>query len=215
MTKYNDPPILKIDPFNPEYEIIKKATYTIEKGGIVIIPTLGLYGIAANAFSAPALKKIYDLKKRPETNPILILIKNSNLLNDLVSDITPAANKLMKAFWPGRITLIFNAKPHLSTMLTADTGKIGIRIPGHPVTAALTQALDFPITGTSANLSGNPGCHDISSLSDSIIKSADLILDAGSLKGGPGSTVIDTTTTPVRILREGAVPKDAIFQSLG
>lgn len=214
LTKSKLPNILKTNPLVPEQSVIRHAAKTIESGGIVVIPTLGLYGMAADAFNPQTLKRIFDLKNRPETNPLLIFIKNSGILDTLVTDISPDARKLMAAFWPGKVTLIFHAQSHLSNILTAGTGKIGIRVPGHPVTDALVQTLSTPITGTSANLSGEQGCNDISSLSDSILTNADLILDAGPLKGGPGSTVIDTTCHPVRILREGAISSAAVFKAL-
>ncbi len=205
--------IIQVDPQNPNPDIISKAARIIEEGGIVIIPTQGLYGIAADAFNDKATEKIFTIKNRPSTNPLLIFIKETGVLDSLVTDISPDAKKLMAAFWPGKVTLIFHAKPHLPRALTAGTGKIGIRIPGHPVTSALVEALVCPITGTSANPSGKKGCHDIFSLPDSILSNADLILNAGPLKGGSGSTVIDTTIHPVRILREGAVSSKAIFRS--
>lgn len=214
LMKSKDPNILKTNPRVPEFEIIKKAAQTIESGGIVIIPTLGLYGMAADAFNPKALNRIFELKSRPETNPLLIFIKNISVLDTLVSNISSDARKLMASFWPGKVTLVFQAQPNLPQALTAGTGKIGIRIPGHPVAAALIQDLDCPITGTSANLSGERGCHDISSLPDSILTGSDLILDAGSLKGGSGSTVIDTTCHPVRILREGSISSETVFKAL-
>jgi L-threonylcarbamoyladenylate synthase len=206
--------IIQTDPRNPAPETIAKAAHIIEAGGIVIIPTLGLYGIAADAFNPMALQKIFELKNRPETNPLLIFVKDIMALENLVTEVSPSARKLMARFWPGKLTLIFKAQNHLPSALTSGTGKIGIRLPGHPVTSTLVRALKIPITGTSANFSGQPGCHEIQSLPDSILNKADLILDAGTLQGGPGSTVVDTTVHPVRIIREGAIPAHEIFKTL-
>jgi L-threonylcarbamoyladenylate synthase len=111
----------------------------------------------------------------------------------------------MDAFWPGRLTLVFEARNSLPDQLTAQTGKIGIRLPGHPVAAAIARQVKGPVTGTSANISGQPGCCRAQDLDPAIAGQLGLILDAGTLIGGIGSTVVDVTSTPPQILREGAV----------
>ena len=107
----------------------------------------------------------------------------------------------MDAFSPGRVTLVFDASESLSNRLTVRTGKIGVRLAGHPVAAALLKQVGSPVTGTSANLSGRPGCRQVQYLDAPIAKQVDLILDAGMLKGGAGSTIVDVTIDPPRILR--------------
>jgi len=111
----------------------------------------------------------------------------------------------MDQFWPGRVTLVFEAAGTLPHQLTAGTAKIGIRLPGHPVAAALVKSLGRPLTGTSANLSGRPGCRCIDDLDPQLIKQLDIVLDAGPLKGGTGSTVVDVTQDMPKILREGEI----------
>ena len=111
----------------------------------------------------------------------------------------------MERFWPGRITIIFAAKASVPLALTGNTGKIGIRIPEHPVAVALLNELQNPITGTSANLSGYPGCAQIADVAVEIMAEMAMILDAGRLIGGAGSTVVDVTTSPPAVVREGLV----------
>jgi L-threonylcarbamoyladenylate synthase len=120
----------------------------------------------------------------------------------------------MQTFWPGRLTLVFEARQTLPHQLTARSGKIGVRLPGHPVALALTQQVGNAITGTSANLSGRPGCYQVSDLGPDIAEQLDLILDGGTLKGGVGSTVVDITEDPPRILREGQVTAEEIRSCL-
>ena len=206
--------IIAIDPVNPEPDIITKAGKIIQNNGVVIFPAKCLYGVAANALNKKAVEKIFLLKKRPLTNPILILISNKNMLTDLVTTISRPAKKLMEAFWPGNLTIVFDAKSNISQLLTAGTGKIGIRIPAHPVANALVEYTGFPITGTSANLSGQNGCSQTKQLVSSIIDHADLVLDAGTLKGGTGSTIIDVTTSDINIIREGEVSVHQINEIL-
>jgi L-threonylcarbamoyladenylate synthase len=116
----------------------------------------------------------------------------------------------MNAFWPGGLTIILESRPELPDLLTGKTGKIGIRVPRHPMASALVNAFDGPLTGTSANLSGRPGCSQIDDLDPQLIQQLDVVLDAGPLKGGVGSTVVDATSDPPLVLREGAVSKQQL-----
>jgi L-threonylcarbamoyladenylate synthase len=120
----------------------------------------------------------------------------------------------MEKIWPGGLTLVLPASPAIPAALTAGTGKIGIRLPAHPVARALVAAVGRPITGTSANVSGRSGCSRIAALDLQIAAAAELILDAGHLAGGVGSTVVDATRRTPVILRSGAVSDDKIRMAL-
>ena len=206
--------IVLIDPVTSDPDSIAKAGKILQKNGIVIFPAKCLYGVAANALDEIAIKKVFHLKQRPWNNPILVLIPDKTMLPDLVTSISRQAHTLMDALWPGNITLVFEAKIHISKYLTAGTGKIGIRIPAHPVAKALVEYVNFPITGTSANLSGKNGCYQIHQLPSTIIDQADLVLDAGTLKGGMGSTIVDVTASCVTIIREGEITTSQINELL-
>jgi L-threonylcarbamoyladenylate synthase len=206
--------IRKIDPINPLPDIIREVADVIKKGGIVLFPTRCLYGLGADAFNVDAVNRIFKIKRRPVNKPISVLIKNIKAIEEFVQYVPPYASKIMDNFWPGKVTIIFEAKAGLPVILTAGTGKIGIRIPEHTVPSALANMIDNPITGTSANLSGSPGCSMVSDLEPPIADELDLILDAGRLKGGAGSTVVDVTGDAPKILREGAVPAKDIFAIL-
>jgi L-threonylcarbamoyladenylate synthase len=206
--------IIGIDPVTPEPKAIAKAGNIIQKGGVVVFPTQCLYGIAADALNEKAVEKVFNIKKRPTDNPILVLVPDQSFLQDLAESIPEPAKKLMKAFWPGGLTLVCRAKPTVPKRLTAGSGKLGIRVPAHPAAKALVDFLGFPITGTSANISGEPGCDRISLLDPSIFEASDLILDAGILKGGIGSTIVDVTVFPIRIIREGMISEHQIRRIL-
>lgn len=206
--------IIRLDPGRPDSTVIARAGNIIRNGGLVVFPARCLYGIAAHALNEKAVEKVFDIKQRPRNNPILVLIPDQSCLEDLTESIPEPAKKLMKAFWPGGLTLVFQAKPKVPERLTAGSGKLGIRIPSHPAAKALTDFLGFPITGTSANLSGRPGCDRISSLDPAILEKSDLVLDAGILKGGIGSTLVDVTVSPPRILREGEITAVSIHETL-
>jgi L-threonylcarbamoyladenylate synthase len=203
--------IRNIRPANPEPDLIREAARVIRDGGVILFPTTCLYGIGADALNFSAVERVFAIKHRPYDKPILVLIRGIEELNKLVLEVPPAAKRLMDRFWPGRVTIVFKGKDTLPDRLTAGTGKIGVRLPGHPVAAALLNELKRPITGTSANISGDVGCWRISDLPCGIVEEVDLLLDAGTLKGGTGSTVVDVTEDPPKILREGEVPKKEIF----
>jgi L-threonylcarbamoyladenylate synthase len=202
--------ILKSDP-----QGIKKAAQMILKGGIIAFPTETFYGLAADALNEAVLKKIFRLKKREEGKPLLLLIADKSWLKGLVQNVSPLAERLMDRFWPGPLTLVFNASPQLSPLLTADTGKIGVRLSPHPVTQALVQAVGRAITGTSANLSGQPGTLTALEVFQSLGESLDAVLDGGKTSGGPGSTVLDVSDPPPRIIREGMISRDELSPFLG
>ncbi len=203
--------IIRVDAHHPEPEIINQAANILKQGGLVIFPASCLYGVAANALAPAAVDNVFQLKHRPRNNPILVLIKTIDQLADLVASVPPHAKMLMDRLWPGSLTLVFNAADHVCPELTAGSGKIGIRLPRHPVARALVNSVDFPVTGTSANLSGQPGCTHINALDPAITQNIHLILDAGPVTGGTGSTVVDVTCHPPKILRRGAVPDRDIF----
>jgi L-threonylcarbamoyladenylate synthase len=202
--------IVRVDPVTLEFALIQRGARVIRDGGTVVFPTSGLYGLAADATNPGAIAKVFAIKRRPETTPLLVLIGESTDIESLAVSIPPKATVLMAKIWPGRITIILEARPDLPAGLTAGTGKIGIRLPGHPVAIALTKAAGVPITGTSANVSGRNGFSRIDHMDKEILQGTDLILDAGKLKGGRGSTVIDMTADKPKILREGAVPEREI-----
>lgn len=203
--------IIRISSSDPDPEIIDQAGWILsQKKGIVIFPAKCLYGVAVNALDSNAIQKVFDLKQRPPDKPLLVLVKNRKMIEALVTDIPTDAVKLMDAVWPGNLTLIFNAQEYLPKTLTAGTGKIGIRIPSHPVAHELVKQVNFPITGTSANISGEKGVWKINQLPESFLNTADLILESDPLQGGKGSTIADITQTPVQVLREGEILESQI-----
>jgi L-threonylcarbamoyladenylate synthase len=180
----------------------------------VCFPTRCLYGLGADALNAAAVERVFEIKQRPAAMPLLVLISRSAQLAELAEHVPPTAQLLMERFWPGRLTVVLDARQHLPAELTAGTGKIGIRLAAHPVARALAEAVGRPITGTSANRSGSIGCRQISDLDMRIAREVDLILDGGPLKGGVGSTVVDVTGESLVVIREGEVSKPEILAAL-
>ena len=186
----------------------------LRAGGLLAFPTSGLYGLGADALNPKAVGKIFRIKQRDLGKPILVLIKDESDVDKIAPKVPSSAAKMMAAFWPGSLTIILEARSELPKALTSGTGKIGIRIPKHPVASALVKAFDGPITGTSANISGKAGCSTIADLDPGLVQHLNLVLDAGPLRGGVGSTIVDATLDPPSVLREGAVSKERLFSVL-
>lgn len=168
-------------------------------------PTETFYGLGGDALNDEALKKIFQIKEREENKPLLLLIADQTWVPGLVKKTSPIAERLMEKFWPGPLTLVFEASPHLSSLLTANTGEIGLRISSHPVAQALVRLVGKAITGTSANLSGQPSASFAHEVFRALGTKVDAILDGGKTTGGLGSTVLDVSSAVPKILRQGAV----------
>ena len=196
-------PILKSNPRG-----IKKAAQIVLAGGVIAFPTETFYGLAADVLNEAAVRKIFQVKGREKGNPLLLLIAEKSWLRGLVRNISPVAERLTEKFWPGPLTLVFQASPQISPLLTADTGKIGVRLSPHPVTQALVKAVGRAITGTSANLSGQPGILTAREVFQCLGESLDAVLDGGKTPGGPGSTVLDVSDPSPRLIREGMISRN-------
>ena len=203
--------IVRVDPQYPDVETISQAADLIRQGQVVVFPTQGLYGLGADALSQTAVNRIFGIKERDSNKPLIVLIDHLRMMDQLAPAVNPMARLLINELWPGKVTFVVQAHDHLPTGLTSNSGKIGIRLTAHPVAKALIRAASRPITGTSANLSGAAGCSSISNLSPSVCQMVSLVLDAGALSGGIGSSIVDVSGIKPAILREGAVPTDEIM----
>jgi len=204
------PEILKIDDKNSEETILTRAAEILAGGGVIAYPTETFYGLGADATNEKAIEKIFAVKGRNFKNPISLIIGQTEDIYPLVQDVPETAKKLMTAFWPGALTIIFSAADKISPLLTAGSGKIGLRVSSHPGAQGIVQKLKRPLTATSANLSGAPECTRASEVAEQIGDKIDAIIDLGNTPGTKGSTIIDVTCTPPVILREGAISRKII-----
>jgi L-threonylcarbamoyladenylate synthase len=208
------PKILKIGADNSEEKILTQAAEIIAGGGIIAYPTETFYGLGADATNNEAIQKIFVVKGRDFKNPVSLIIANENDIQPLVQDVPETAKKLMDKFWPGALTIVFSASNDVSSLLTAGSGKIGLRISSHPIALKIVQKIKRPLTATSANQSGMPECTLASEVNKQIGDKIDAIVDWGETKGDKASTLIDITCNPPVILREGAISRKAIEQCL-
>jgi len=205
---------LKIDPGKPDGEKLAKAIRILLEGGVAAFPTETFYGLGADARNETAVEKIFRIKGRDFLNPIALIVADDREVSPLVEEIPAAAKILMQTFWPGPLTLIFRAAPSVSSRLTGGTGKIGIRVSSHPIARLLAAGLAGPLTATSANLSGGSECSSADAVIRALGDLPDAVIDSGSTPGGVGSTILDITVSPPRILREGAIPNGLIRNAL-
>jgi L-threonylcarbamoyladenylate synthase len=192
-----------------------EATVCLREGGLVAYPTESFYGLAVDATNETAVRRLFQIKKRGPDRPVLILIPSLGTLASWVATVPAVARFLMERFWPGGLTLVFEAGQAVSPLLTAGTGRIGIRLSSHPVATALTQALGAPITGTSANISGEPACRSAAEVVRALGQSVTLLLDGGRTQGTAGSTILDVTADPPEVLREGMVTIGELQEVIG
>lgn len=176
--------------------------------GVVALPTETYYGLAVRPTDDAALARLVEVKGRPPDKPILVLIGAPEQLVPLVASITPAASLLMERFWPGSLTIVFQAASGLSPLLTAGSGTIGVRLSPLPVLQRLLTHTG-PLTGTSANRSSESPMADPGAVQHLLGSYIDLILDGGRTPGGPASTVVDARDCP-RLLRAGVIATDHI-----
>jgi L-threonylcarbamoyladenylate synthase len=209
------PQILKVSANHSEEDVINSAAAIVSRGGVIAYPTETIYGLGADATNEQAIRRIFEIKGRNFNNPISLIIGHSQDVYPLVCKVTVAAQKLMDAFWPGPLTIIFEAAGSVSPLLTADTGRIGIRLSGHDAARKIAGKAGKPLTATSANLSGSPECATADQVIAQLGDRLDTVVDLVKTSGSAGSTIIDATTEQPVILRSGGISREEIIKKTG
>ncbi|MBI3610396.1 MAG: threonylcarbamoyl-AMP synthase [Nitrospirae bacterium] len=207
--------VIKIDPVRPDPELFQRAVRVIRSGGLIAYPTETFYGLAVDPFNPAAVERLFQSKGRERNKPITLVMDDIKHAEGMVEAISPDALSLIRKFWPGPLTLLFKCSARLPSGLTGGTGKIGIRIPAHPMALKLLQTAGQSLTATSANLSGRPGATTAAQVEENLGSCVDLILDGGPVPGGLESTIVDATLHPPRQVREGRIPFRDVLQTLG
>ena len=197
----------------PEHAAVSTAARVLAGGGIVVYPTETLYALGADAFNAAALQRLVELKVRQAGKPIAVLVSDVDMVADIAAEIPPQAQALMRRFWPGPLTVVLQARPHLSSLLTGGGTGIGLRLSSHPLATALVRALGHPVTAPSANPPGMQPPTTVEHARAYFGSQVDCYLDGGSLRGEPASTVVDVRDG-LTVIREGAVPANALMTAL-
>lgn len=179
--------------------------------GIIAYPTETFYGLCVNPFDRVAIKKLFALKGRPPEKPITLIVRDREMLDRVASGITPLAERLMERFWPGPLTIIFNARADVPAELTGGTGTLGVRVSASPVATRLSALLDSPITATSANPTDKDAPTDPQDVVGYFDGEIDMLIDGGRLAGKKGSTIVDARGGSLVIFREGEIPVESLM----
>lgn len=188
---------------------VARASTTIARSGVVVLPTDTLYGIGADAFDPAACARVFAAKARPRSMPLPVLVRSPKQLVGLVGEVDPRAERLMAAYWPGALTLVVRALPDLAWDLGESAGSVAVRMPDDEVALALIAAVG-PLAVTSANRSGQPPATTVPDALAQLGGDVDVYLDAGPRGEGVASTIVDLTGPEVRILRDGALAADDV-----
>jgi len=200
-----DTKIVKLDLANPDPHLLKEAAHILAGGGLVIIPTETVYGIAANMLNKDALARLYEIKQRPAEKPFSLHINEKERVEESAIHIPVAAYKLMNKFWPGPLTLILKSKTG---------GTIGIRLPDDNIARQVIALAKIPVVCPSANISGKPAPRDFQAAIEDLKGLVDFAIDAGDTRLGIESSIVDLTLEPPQVLREGAIKKEDIEKAL-
>jgi L-threonylcarbamoyladenylate synthase len=207
-----DTRVLRVDPNHPDLAIIEIAAETLRRGGLVAFPTETVYGLGANAADAAAVKRIFEAKERPASDPIIVHLHDQSQLRDIAVGIPDLVSHLAAAFWPGPLTLVLRRSAAVPALVSAGLDTVAVRVPGHPAALALLRAAAVPVAAPSANRFSRPSATTAAHVLYDLSGRIEIVLDGGPTLIGLESTVLDVTTEPPVILRPGGVTVEALRQ---
>lgn len=194
---------------------LTKAVQAVLNDEIIAVPTETVYGLAGNAYSESAIKKIFKLKNRPLYNPLIVHIKSTSYLTEVAREIPEIAFKLAETFWPGPLTLILKRQAHIPNLITASQETVAVRVPNHPVMSALLSELDFPLAAPSANPFGSISPTSAAHVFNYFRDELDVILEGGSCERGVESTIIGFEGEQPVLYRHGSIAVEEIERVVG
>lgn len=187
----------------------------LSRGGVVAIPTDTLYGLAASAVDPDAVARVFRIKGRPGGMAMPVLLADPQDLDLYATDVSEVARELANRFWPGPLSLVLKRSEQMPDAATAGRDTVALRVPDHPVPRAIARRLGAPITGTSANPSGQLAATTAAKVKEQLGDAVDLVVDAGESPIGEGSTILDVTGPSLVVLRIGAVSIADISDATG
>jgi L-threonylcarbamoyladenylate synthase len=195
-------------------EALERAAALLRKGGVVAFPTETVYGLGANAFDVRAVARIFDIKRRPEFDPLIVHVLDAAMLASVVSEIPESARVLIDRFWPGPLTLILRKHAAVPDLVTAGLETVAVRMPAHPVARALLERTGLPLAAPSANPFGYLSPTRAEHVARMLGERVDAIVNGGPAELGVESTIVMLEPHPV-LLRPGAVPVEEIEAAIG
>ncbi|HRE37570.1 MAG TPA: L-threonylcarbamoyladenylate synthase [Chitinophagaceae bacterium] len=189
---------------------VQLAAEWLRKGEVVAIPTETVYGLAGNAYNVDAIQKIYDVKNRPLSNPLIVHALNIQQVKSLVKEFYAEAEILAKSFWPGPLTMILPKAAIIPDIVTAGQQTVAVRVPSHPLTLELLSLLEFPLAAPSANKFNYISPVTAEAVSEMLGNEVPYILDGGRCQKGIESTIVSFVEKQIKILRHGAITEEQI-----
>jgi L-threonylcarbamoyladenylate synthase len=202
--------VIAVEPRHPDPAAIARAAERLRGGGLVAFPTETVYGLGVHALDRDAVRRLFDAKGRPATDPLIVHVTTLAALQPLVATLPTVAHTLANRFWPGPLTLILPRAPIVPDEVTAGLETVGIRMPAHPVARALIAAAGVPVAAPSANLFSRPSPTRAAHVLEDLDGRIDIVVDGGTTDVGVESTVLDVTTDPPVVLRPGAITLDML-----
>lgn len=198
--------ILKLKKENTG-EVISECIKALNEGKVIAFPTETFYGLGVRYDNEEALKRLYEIKKRPLEKAMPLIIGDISLVGQVAEVVNPLEEEIMKRYWPGPLTILLKAKNDLSEYITAGTGKVALRVPGESFALELAKKAGFPITATSANPSGSPPAESAEMILKYFATEVDLLVDGGRTRGYEPSTIVEVTGEQIKIIRRGVIKK--------
>ncbi len=194
------------------HEALERALRAVESGGLIIIPTETVYGLAG-LVSEPVARRLFELKQRDEGRPLPIVGASLDVLQGCVAAMHPVVEALARRFWPGPLTLVLPKAEALPDIITGGRDSVGVRVPDHPFTLALLEHIGQPMIATSANMSDVEPATAVSALDRRLIDGVACVVDAGPCPMQQASTVFDLTVTPPCVLRTGPIAQSELLEA--
>lgn len=199
----------------PTPEGIRKAVELLRSGQPIGFPTETVYGLAADGMNPAAVARVFEIKQRPEFDPLIYHIPDAGWLEQLVTEIPPAAEELIEVFWPGALTLIFPKQAGVPDLATSGMPTVAVRCPEHPVARQVLDAFGGPLVAPSANLFGRISPTTAGAVVEELGDSVELVLDGGPCERGLESTILDVRGEHPVLLRPGSVTMDELLVVTG
>ena len=190
--------------------VLEDIAAVLRADGVMAYPTDTFYGLGGNALSAAAVEKVYALKGRDRGKPLSVVVADAEQAREFTRHQPSALALLARAFWPGPLTVVLAAGPGFPAAMLGPGGSLALRVPAQPWLCALLKQTGFPVTATSANLSGDGEMDDPDAVRRVFEGRAELVVDGGRTPGGSPSTIVDLTAGAPRLVRPGAVPWERI-----
>jgi tRNA threonylcarbamoyl adenosine modification protein (Sua5/YciO/YrdC/YwlC family) len=209
--------ILKVNSSTPEASLVAYVADRLRAGQVVSVPTDTFYGLAADPVNLRAVDRIYDIKSRQRHKALSLMIDSIDMAEMLAAEISKDFELLAEKFWPGPLTIIVRASSRLPLRVTANTGNVALRVPAAEIPISIIKKAGFPITATSANLSGESECTTAQEVREQLGDRIPLIVDGGTSPRSVASTIVDLSGQDGdwRVIRPGAISVDDVTAVLG